>query len=89
MEAAEKLYWSKVFLAVVVAMLSTLLQSMLQFSGVTAFTFGLLLYLIFSDLLSRTFKIEKQRALKIGVGAYFFTWLTVWIIIFTVLNVSP
>ena len=88
MEAVEKLYWTKVLLAVGVSAVCTLLQSIIQMSGFATFAFGLLMYLLLSNLLGRVFDIERDRALKIGVGAYFFTWLAVWTIAFTLLNTA-
>jgi hypothetical protein len=30
--------------------------------------------------------VEGYKGLKIGVGAYFFTWITTWIILYTYLR---
>ena len=88
MELTEKFYWVKVLLALVMAAVFSILQSLIL-AGSTIFLLGIILYFPLSDFLGRKFGLERSSALKIGVGAYFFTWLAAWIIIFTLLNLPP
>ena len=85
MELTEKLYWTKVLLGLAMAIIFSIVSTFLL-SGLTTFILGITVYLILSDFLGRRFGLEQSAALKIGVGAYFFTWLTTWIIIHTILN---
>ncbi|MBS7619420.1 hypothetical protein KEJ21_02085 [Candidatus Bathyarchaeota archaeon] len=80
---AEKIWWLKVVLAILVAFLTLLTQIYFDLSGLTSFSLGIIMYLAFSDILSSMNKIDRFRGLKIGVGAYFLTWLTVWILLYT------
>lgn len=80
---AEKIWWLKVVLAILVAFLMLLTQIYFDLSGLTSFSLGIIMYLAFSDILSSMNKIDRFRGLKIGVGAYFLTWLTVWILLYT------
>lgn len=61
---------------------------MLPLSGYSFFAVGLLMNFLLSDLLGRQIGVERPKAWKIGIGAYLFTWLAVWVITYT-LSGSP
>ena len=84
MNAAEKVYWSKFAGAIGVAFLNLALQVLLKVHGSLVFIFGIIFYMVLSDLLSSVNGIERTRGLKIGVGIYFFTWFVSWIFLYTV-----
>ncbi|MFB0543822.1 MAG: hypothetical protein ACETVR_03475 [Candidatus Bathyarchaeia archaeon] len=86
MESVDKLYWTKVLLASVIATLFSVLRSINLLGGFTILILGIALYFPLSDLLGRKFGIERSSALKIGIGAFFFTLLAAWVIIFTLLR---
>ncbi|RLI09179.1 hypothetical protein DRO42_04910 [Candidatus Bathyarchaeota archaeon] len=83
MNPAEKIWWTKVVASLGVACLTLATQVFFSMSGSTSFMFGVLIYLVLSDVLSRLMGVDKSRGLKIGIGAYFFTWMTVWILLYT------
>jgi hypothetical protein len=86
MKAAERVYWSKFAGAIGVAFLTLALQVFINVNGSLAFVLGILLYMVMSDLLSSMNGVERSRGLKIGVGIYFFTWLMVWILLYTIVH---
>ena len=86
MKAAEKIWWTKIAAAVGVAVLTLLIQSYLNLAGQTAFMIGVIIYLGLSDLLSNMNGIDRMRGLRIGVGAFFFTWMTTWVLFFTIVQ---
>jgi uncharacterized membrane protein (DUF485 family) len=47
---------------------------------------GVMIYLGLSDLLSSMNGVERTRGLKIGVGAFFFTWITTWVFFNTIVQ---
>jgi len=89
MEAMEKLYWTKTLIAIVIGILFSIIQSAISLSSLTMLVLGITAYVLSSDLLGRFYGVEKAKALKIGIGAYIFTWLTSWIIVFTLLYGAP
>jgi len=89
MEALDKLYWTKTLIAVLLGVLFSFLQLAIDLSGYAILSVGFALQFFISDLLGRIFNVEKTRAWKVGIGAYFFTWLIVWIIFFTLLRAKP
>jgi len=86
MNAAEKVYWSKFAASIAVAFLSLVEQVYFNVPGSLAFVLGLLIYMVLSDLLSRMNGVERSRGLKIGVGIYFFTWVVMWVLLYTVVQ---
>ena len=86
MKASEKIWWTKLAAAVGVAIITLVLQVFFNLAGQTTFMLGVIIYLGLSDLLSSMNGVERSRGLKIGVGAFFFTWITAWVLFFTLVQ---
>ncbi len=86
MKASEKIWWTKLAAAVGVAIITLVLQVFFNLAGQTTFMLGVIIYLGLSDLLSSMNGVERTRGLKIGVGAFFFTWITAWVLFFTLVQ---
>ena len=69
-----------------VAVISLVLQVFFNLMGTTTFMLGVLLYLGLSDLLSSMNGVDRIKGLKIGVGVYFFTYITSWVLLYTVVS---
>jgi hypothetical protein len=84
------IYWTRVLLGVVAALISTLLSTILVdinlFNGVSI---ALLVYIITYYVYKPLFltKVEKPSKLfTTGIGAYFLTWIVMFIILFTLIS---
>jgi len=86
MNSPEKIWWTKVVASMMVAGLTLSMQVFFNLGDITSFMLGVLIYLGLSDLLSNVMGVERFRGLKIGVGAYFFIWVTTWILLYTYIN---
>ena len=86
MKAAEKIWWTKIAAAVGVAIVTLVMQVVFNLMGTTSFMLGVIIYLGLSDVLSSMNGVERTRGLKIGVGAFFFTWITSWVLFFTIVQ---
>ncbi len=86
MKAAEKIWWTKIAAAVGVAIVTLVMQVFFNLMGTTSFMLGVIIYLGLSDVLSSMNGVERTRGLKIGVGAFFFTWITSWVLFFTIVQ---
>ncbi|UCE43490.1 MAG: hypothetical protein JSV57_03755 [Candidatus Bathyarchaeota archaeon] len=78
-------YWSRVGLGVLAALLCAPLA---QDSFPTGLSFGILFYIITYYLLKRLFvaQVEKSSELfKMGIGAYFLSWIVGWVLFYTLL----
>ena len=86
MEASEKIYWTKLASAIGIAFLTLVLQVYFNVEGTILFMLGALLYMGLSDLISNMNGVERTRGIKIGIGAFFFTWMVIWILLYTVVQ---
>jgi len=83
MKPSEKIWWIKAVASLAVAGITLATQVFLGMDGIAAFMFGVIIYLALSNVLSNVMGVDKTRGLKIGVGAYFFIWITVWVLLYT------
>ncbi len=86
MKASEKIWWTKLAAAVGVAIITLVLQVVFNLAGTSTFMLGIVIYLGLSDVLSNMNGVERTRGLKIGVGAFFFTWITSWVFFYTIVQ---
>jgi hypothetical protein len=89
MKPSEKMYWVKVGLAFIAALLCAGLQIYANVEGTLVFLLGALLYMVSSEVLSNIYKLEKSHGLKVGIGAYVFVWIAVWTLIYTAFRTAP
>jgi len=76
-------YWSRVCLGILAALLCALLKLSSLLSGIS---FGILFYIITYYVLKRLFvaKVEKPSDIfKMGIGAYFLSWIVGWILFYS------
>lgn len=81
------MYWIKVGVSILAAILCVILQVFVKIDGSMVFMLGSIFYIVSSDFLSKYFKLEKGHGIKIGIGAYIFTWIMVWTILYTYLRI--
>ena len=86
MKVSETIWWIKVTAAVGVAIITSILQVFFPLRGESTFLLGAIIFLGLSDVLSNRNGVERTRGLKIGVGAFFFTWITSWVLFFTIVQ---
>jgi len=86
----DLIYWARFGLAIVAAVFCVLLN-LKDFSGIAT---GIILYLASCLLFRRLFMTGSQAVMNVrkiyttGVGVYFLTWITVWLMIYTILSPS-
>ena len=90
------IYWTRVALAIAAAAISTVITLMFGERGISTFlnglTIALLVYLIAYYILKAKFKnqIEKQsKIMTMGIGIYFFTWILVWVLMYSIVLGPP
>ena len=87
MEPLNIIYWTKVALGFLAAVICLLLKINNIFSGITV---GILVYLVGDRILRYIFiaKVDKQSTItKTGVGTYIITWIFFWILLYTLFNI--
>ena len=84
MEPLNILYWSRVGLGILAALICTLLRLDDFVSGLA---FGLLFYIITYYILKRRFVAYAEKPSKVftmGIGAYFMSWIVSWALFYTI-----
>jgi hypothetical protein len=89
MKPMSIIYWTRVLLGIVAALISTLLATVITdinlFNGLTI---ALLVYVVTYYVYKYLFAAKVEKPTKIfttGIFAYFLTWLVTWIFFYTVL----
>ena len=99
MTPVVKLYWIRVILGIVAGAITAALTTLTPFLGkisdvstlVNSITIALLIYFVTYYLLRGYYKekIEKQsKILSTAVGMYFFSWLSFFVLFYTVFLVA-
>jgi len=88
MKTLTVIYWSRVGLGVITAVVCAALNIQ---NFLTSLSLGTLVYLVTNYVYRWKFvaKVEKTSKLATtGIGAYFITWFVVWILLYTLLHPS-
>jgi len=87
------IYISRVGLALLAAAISTEVTVLFGERGINTFlngvTIALLIYLITYYVFKAKYRtqVEKQsKIMTMGIGIYFFTWLVIWLLLYTVIQ---
>lgn len=88
LKTSEKIYWFKVVGALVTGAVCTYLNTFLLLQEHLTVMAGVTIYVAFSESLAVLTGIDRNRAIKIGVGAFLFLWLFSWTLLHTVIIAS-
>ena len=84
------IYWTRFLLGTIAAALSALLTDFVpEFNLLNGISIALLVYIVSYYVYKAAFagKVEKQsKIFSTGVGAYFLSWLVMWVLFYTLLN---
>ncbi|MEM2081001.1 MAG: hypothetical protein QW744_01865 [Candidatus Bathyarchaeia archaeon] len=87
------IYWSRLVLGVIAAVISAFVATMQDAASLSAFmngvTIALLVYLISYYVFKAKFysKVEKQtKIMSMGIGIYFISWLVFFILTYSILT---
>jgi hypothetical protein len=89
MKTLSIIYWTRVLLGIVAALISTLLSTIItDISLFNGLTIALLVYIVTYYIYKSMFAAKVEKPTKIftmGIFAYFLIWLVTWIFFYTVL----
>jgi len=93
MQPLTIIYWTRVLFGIAAAVISILMGSaILDFNLLNSLSIALLVYIVTYYFYKRLFlkKVEKPSSIfTMGVGAYFLSWLVMWVLIYTLLYKQP
>lgn len=84
MKPSEKVYWIKAAGALVTGALCMYLNAYLGLQEHLAAMAGVTVYVALSESLAVITGIDRNRTIKIGVGAFLFLWLFAWTLLNTI-----
>jgi hypothetical protein len=80
---SEKVYWIKALLGIATGFVTFYIQSKLGFQGEIALMAGISLYIAYSEAASMLLKVDRDRTIKIAMGAFLFLWMLSWTLLNT------
>ena len=80
---SEQVYWIKAAAALINGGLCFCLNKYLGLNEYITLMAGLTLYIALSEGLAVITEIERDRTLKIGIGAFIFLWMIAWTLLNT------
>ncbi len=83
MKDSEKIYWVKAGLGLVTGVICYYVQSILVLQGQIALMVGITLYIAYSEVLAMVLKVDRNRTIKIAMGAFLFLWIFMWTLLHT------
>ena len=83
MKTSEKVYWVKAVLGLITGIICYYVQSVLEIQGQISLMIGVTLYIAYSEALAIVFKEDRNRTIKIAIGAFIFLWVFVWTLLNT------
>ena len=83
MKASEKVYWVKAVLGLVTGIICYYIQSILELQGQIALMVGVTLFIVYSEALAMVFKVDRNRTIRIAMGAFLFLWIFSWTLLHT------
>ena len=86
MKNSEKIYWIKAALGLLTGIICYFIQSILQLQGQIALMVGATLYIVYSEVLAILFKEDRNRTIRIAIGAFIFLWIFMWTLLNTMVQ---
>ncbi len=83
MKDSEKVYWIKALLGIATGFVTFYIKSKLGFQGEIALMAGISLYIAYSEAASMILKVDRDRTIKIAMGAFLFLWMLSWTLLNT------
>ena len=83
MKQSEKVYWFKALLGIATGFVTFYIQTKMGFQGEIALMAGISLYIAYSEVAAMLFKVERDRTIKISIGAFTFLWMLSWTLLNT------
>lgn len=83
MKQSEKVYWLKALLGIATGFVTFYIQTKMGFQGEIALMAGISLYIAYSEVAAMIFKVDRDRTIKISIGAFTFLWMLSWTLLNT------
>jgi hypothetical protein len=83
LKPSEKIYWIKAALGLITGVICYSIQNFFQLQGQMTLLVGVALYIAYSEALAVFFNIDRNRTIRIALGAFLFLWMLNWTLLNT------
>jgi hypothetical protein len=83
LKTSEQIYWIKTVLAAITGFICYYVQVSLEIQSQIVLMIGITLYIAYSESLAIIFKVDRNRTIKIALGAFLFIWILIWTLLTT------
>jgi len=85
---SEQVYWIKAGLAVLTGVLCMYLNNYIGVLDTVTVMIGVSIYFAASEALSILRKYDRNRTIRIGIGAFLFLWIFTWTLLNTIVKAT-
>ena len=87
MKDSDQIYWIKAALAIVTGALTMISNSYFGVQDTISLLIGIAIYFAVSEITSIIKKMDRNRTMRIGIGAFLFLWIFSWTLLNTLVKI--
>jgi hypothetical protein len=87
MKDSDQIYWIKSALAIVTGALTMISNTYFGVHDTISVLIGIAIYFAISEIMSMIKNIDRNRTIRIGIGAFLFIWIFSWTLFNTIVQI--
>jgi hypothetical protein len=87
MKDSDQIYWIKSALAIVTGALTMISNTYFGVHDTISVLIGIAIYFAISEIMSMIKNIDRNRTMRIGIGAFLFIWIFSWTLFNTIVQI--
>ncbi len=87
MKDSDQVYWIKAVLAIVTGALTMISNTYIGVHDTISVLIGIAIFFAISEIMSMVKNIDRNRTMRIGIGAFLFLWIFSWTLFNTLVKI--
>jgi hypothetical protein len=87
MKDSDQVYWIKAVLAIVTGALTMISNTYFGVHDTISVLIGIAIFFAISEIMSMVKNIDRNRTMRIGIGAFLFLWIFSWTLFNTLVKI--
>jgi len=87
MKDSDQVYWIKAVLAIVTGALTMISNTYIGVHDTISVLIGIAIFFAISEIMSIVKNIDRNRTMRIGIGAFLFLWIFSWTLFNTLVKI--
>jgi len=87
MKDSDQVYWIKAVLAIVTGALTMISNTYIGVHDIISVLIGIAIFFAISEIMSIVKNIDRNRTMRIGIGAFLFLWIFSWTLFNTLVKI--